>query len=497
MTDTLPGLPGHIDKRTLLKFARRTDFSFFCMKAVRELVPKFEDNWHLRAFYAFGEKIVQGEILRGMVNVAPRALKSVVFASLLPAFLLGQDPKCKVICVSYSADLAEQLAADTRKIMQSSWYRELFPNTRLSRTALDRLVTTAGGMRMATSIGGSVTGFGADVIIIDDPLKADDAYSEAMRTRANHWIRSSLMSRLNDRRTGRVLVVAQRVHEFDVCGMLLESGGWEVLSLPAVATEAVTYDIGHRRTYTTQVGELLHESRLSLEHLNQLRADIGSRNVEAQYQQRPTPADGSIFKRKWLKFSNEPWIRLPGDRIIQSWDMANKAGEANDWSVCVTAVRRRSQIIVIDVFRDRLAFPDLKKKVISHASLYRPGRLLIEDAAAGTQMIQSLQNEQPRGVPLPIAIKADRDKLVRADRAAARVESGALVLPAKASWLDPLVDEMLAFPGGRYDDQVDALTQLLIHTEEQGTLPGMAPPSVDHTTMLEPQDDWPSEPQYV
>lgn len=256
----------------------------------------------------------------------------------------------------------------------------------------------------------------------------------------------------------------------------------EVLSLPAVATEAVTYDLGHGRTHTTKVGELLHESRLSLADLNQLRADIGSRNVEAQYQQQPTPADGSIFKRKWLAFVDSPYIRQSGDRVIQSWDMANKAGEANDWSVCVTAVIRRSQLIVIDVFRDRLAFPDLKKKVIALALEHRPGRLLIEDAAAGTQMIQSLQNEEPRGVPLPIAIKADKDKLVRADRAAARIESGALILPSKAAWLDPLVSEMLAFPGGRYDDQVDALSQLLIYTEERALPLRLASPSVDADT---------------
>lgn len=465
MTAVLPGLPTSIDRAAALRHARRSEFEFFALKALPELVPDLVDNWHLKALYALAGAFAEGDHRRVMLNIPPRGLKSVIFSSVLPAFLLGRDPSCRIMCVSYSRELAELFAAGTRRITRTPWYRELFPRAGLQRAALDRLATGMGGYRMATSIGGSVTGFGADVIIIDDPLKADDAYSEAVRSSTNDWVKNSLFSRLNDRKTGRIAVVAQRLHEDDLMGSLEAGGGWHVVSMPAVAVEPQRYDLGRGRFYDRPVGELLHEARLPQGELEQIRLDIGSRNYEAQYQQQPAPADGVMFKRDWLKAYEGPYVKQAGDRLFQSWDMANKTESGNDWSVCITAVQRRSQLLVLDVFRGRLAFPDLKRKVIALALEHRPYKLLIEDAAAGTQMIQTLQAEQVPGMPLPIAIKPDRDKISRADRAAARVESGALLLPEKAPWRDAFVTEVLSFPG-RYDDQVDAVVQLVIYTEE-------------------------------
>lgn len=468
-----------------LAHARRTEFEFFMLRAAHELGIDLEGNWHLSAMYEWANRIAEGDLGRGMVNVPPRALKSVIFSEVLPAWLLGRDPGCKIICVSYNQGLAEDFARRTRKIMLAAWYKELFPRTRLAATPLHDLVTTAGGFRRATSVDGAITGIGADIIIVDDPLKADDAESETRRASTNAWIQSSLMSRFNDRRTGQMLIVAQRLHQDDVCGMLLEAGGWELLSIPAIATEPLTYDIGRGRQYHRPEGELLHPVRETLAQLNQLRADLGSRRFEAQYQQQPTPPDGAIFKRAWLRYLDGLYVKQPGDRIIQSWDMAAKPGDSNDCSVCITAVVRRSQVIVIDVFRGRLSFPDLKKKVIALARDYKPLKLLIEDASAGIQMIQTLQTEQPAGVPLPIAIKPEKDKITRADRAAARVENGSLLLPSHAPWLDGLVNEMMAFPAGRHDDQVDALAHLLIHTEA-GLMPRFAPEITFTAGTLEP-----------
>jgi predicted phage terminase large subunit-like protein len=488
MTGVLPGLPGAPDltaaeKAAVVAHAYRTEFEFFGRRALADILPTFEDNWHIDALFNIGSRIAYGELKRGIVNVAPRGLKSVIFSEILPAFVLGQNPAAKIICVSYSQDAADHFALTTRQIMRQPWYRRLFPKTKLSSAAVANLRTTAGGYRMATSVGGAVTGFGADLIILDDPVKADDAYSETVRNGANDWVRSSLMSRFNDRRTGQMLVVVQRLHQHDVVGMLEETGDWETLSLPVIATETRTYDLGRGRSYTRPIGELLHRTRDTPEGLESTRRQLGSRNFEAQYQQQPTPPDGSVFKRKWLREYPTPYIPKAGDRIIQSWDMANKTGDGNDWSVCITAALRRSEVILIDVFRDRLAFPELKKKVVALALQYGPMKLLIEDAAAGTQMIQTLQADQPKGVPLPIAIKADRDKYSRADRAAARVEAGALVMPDSAPWRESLVGELLGFPAARHDDQVDALVQLMIHTE------GEAMPRLDAALLAGSETD--------
>ena len=470
MSAPLPGLPRPKEPTAeemaaAVRHACRTEFEFFARRALADVLPEFIDNWHVSALCNVGSRIAEGELMRGIVNVPPRGLKSVILSEILPAYLLGRNPAAKIICVSYSQDVAEQFAVKTRRIMQADWYRRLFPDTRLESAALANLRTTAGGHRMSTSVGGAVTGFGADHIILDDPVKADDANSETVRKGANSWIRSTLMSRFNDRRTGQMLVVVQRLHQDDVVGMLQESGDWEVLSIPLIAPQDQTYDLGRGRTYHRRAGELLHAVRDTPATVEETRRASGSRNFEAQYQQEPTPPDGSVFKRKWLRDYPAPYIHQRGDRIIQSWDMANKTGPGNDWSVCVTAAVRRSEVIVIDVFRDRLAFPPLKKKVIALALEYSPEKLLIEDAAAGTQMIQTLQADQPRGVPLPIPIKTDKDKYSRADRAAARVESGALLLPDRAPWREAFVGELLGFPSARHDDQVDALVQLLIHTE--------------------------------
>lgn len=481
MSDTLLGLLDNSASARALAHARRTEFEFFMRKAAPELGIDLEDNWHLSAMYELANLIAEGDLPRGMVNVPPRALKSVIFSEVLPAWLLGREPSTKIICVSYNQGLAEDFARRTRKIMRAPWYRELFPRTRLAATKLTDLVTTAGGFRRATSVDGAITGIGADLIIVDDPLKADDAESETRRTSTNNWIQSSLMSRFNVRRTGQMLIVAQRLHQDDVCGMLLEGGGWKVLSIPAIATEPRTYNIGRGRVYHRPEGELLHPARESLDDLIQLRTDLRSRRFEAQYQQQPTPPDGTIFKRLWLRYYDGPYIKQPGDRIIQSWDMAAKPGDSNDCSVCITAVVRRAQIVVIDVFKARLSFPDLKKRVIALALEYKPQKLLIEDASAGIQMIQTLHTEQPSGMVLPITIKPDKDKVTRADRAAARVENGSLFLPVHAPWLDGLVNEMMAFPAGRHDDQVDALSQLLIYTEGSQTV-RFAPEALNQTT---------------
>lgn len=458
--------PEGYDRAAILRRARRTDFGYFGRRALADLVPDLDNNWHHDAMFHLGEQVASGDVQRGIVNVPPRALKSVIFSEVLPAYLLGRDPAAKIICVSYSQALAESFAAKTREIMRKPWYRQLFPQTRLTSAAIEHLKTTEGGVRIATSIGGAVTGFGADFIIVDDPLKADDAYSEAVRNSTNSWVQSSLMSRFNDRRTGAMLVIAQRLHQDDVCGMLTGLPGWTTLSIPLIAPASATYPLGLGKTYDRRAGELLHSERDTPDAIELLRNQIGSRNFEAQYQQQPTPPDGSVFRRKWLRDYPGPYLPKAGDRVIQSWDMANKTGDGNDWSVCVTGVVRKSEVVIIDVFRDRLAFPDLRKKVVALALEHRPLKLLIEDAAAGTQMIQTLQAEQPKGVPLPIAIKPERDKYSRADRAAARVESGALLLPASAPWRESLVGALsaqtdcglekgaVASPDGKIDEPV-------------------------------------------
>lgn len=460
----------------------RTDFRAFAPRALKELHPEADLNWIHAAMAHLGETIVDGEVRFAMVNLPPRTFKSQIFSVLLPAYILGRNPKAKIICVSYGRDLADSLAADTLKLMDTAWYRRLFPAVTLAKRAVGHLRTPQGGQRIATSIQGGVTGMGGDYIIVDDPLRADDAESDAIRASTNDWIASTLFSRLDDPTSGAMIIVAQRLHQDDPVGRLLsQSDQWHVLSIPAQAAQDALYEAGFNARHVMRAGDLMHPTRLGEAELKQLRFNLGDRRFQAQYQQEPVPADGAFFMTHWLQRDADALVPRPGDRIIQSWDVAGKAGADNDYSVCVTAIQRRSQIIVIDVFRNRLPFPDLLNAVVTQARLHKPHKILIEDASAGIQLIQMLRNDQPRGVPLPIAMKPIQSKRDRAFIAGTRAERGELILPTTASWAEIFVNELLAFPVGRYDDQVDALAYLMAHTDAEP-----APPRLDVALLTRP-----------
>lgn len=454
------------ERRRLVNQACRVDFHCFAQRALLHLHGKVEWSWHHQAMAQWAQAILDGDKRFSMVNLPPRTLKSDIFTAILPAFILGQNPRTKIICLSHSQDLGEKLAIKTRRIMDAPFYREAFPATQLTKRAVGDLRTSAGGFRTTTSIDGGITGQGGDFIIVDDPMKADEAESDTVRNNVNDWFASTLFSRMDDPRTGAMVIVAQRLHEDDVCGRLQETGDWEVLSIPAIATSDQAYSIGRGRTHHQKEGDLLHPERLGAAYLAGQRRKMGERKYEAQYQQSPVPADGAFFKRGWLKFDDSVFVRRPGDRVVQSWDVAAKDAETNDYSVCITAVMRRSQILIIDVMRERLTFPNLMRAVEAQAFLHGPDALLIEDASSGQALIQMLEKEKPRGVPLPVAIKPTTSKLDRALIAAARVERGELLLPEKAPWLDAFKHELLSFPAGRYDDQVDAFSHLMKHTQK-------------------------------
>src|SRR5207248_6012981 len=208
----------------------RHDFSTFIERSFIELNPTtpFLPNWHIELIASELEACRRGQTTRLIINVPPRSLKSHCASIAFPAWLLGHNPSAQIICCSYAQDLANKLALDCRSLLHSDWYQQLFP-TRLSteRQAVPEFHTTAKGVRLATSIGGVLTGRGADFIIIDDPLKPDEALSEAQRTAANDWFDHTLYSRLNDKRTGVIIVIMQRLHEDDLTGHLLEKNSLE------------------------------------------------------------------------------------------------------------------------------------------------------------------------------------------------------------------------------------------------------------------------------
>ena len=268
-----------------------------------------------------------------------------------------------------------------------------------------------------------------------------------------------------------MICVMQRLHQVDLAGMLIESGLWKELRLPAIATENQTIPLTRGRRHFRREGDVLHPEREPLKVLEALRAAMGAYAYAAQYQQDPVPLEGNIIKAQWLQAYDLAALPLTPGMIIQSWDTANKINADCDYSVCITALLRGTDIFILDVFRARLEFPDLKRKVIALALQHKPKALLIEDQASGTQLIQALRADKPAGVPVPIMRKPETDKVSRAMGISAMIEAGRLYLPTFAPWLAPFKSEVLAFPSGRHKDQVDALTQQLAWIQERDCVP--------------------------
>jgi hypothetical protein len=220
--------------------------------------------------------------------------------------------------------------------MEADWYRRIFPFTRISREKNTELnfVTTRHGYRYSTSVGGTLTGRGGNIVIIDDPIKPEDAISEATRSGVNEWFDHTLYSRLDDKRQDVIILIMQRLHVEDMVGYVLQKETWVHLNLPAIAEVEQRIQIGPDEVCTRNVGEALHEAREPRPVLERLRLALGSFNFSAQYQQCPVPLEGEIIKWDWFRFYDELPVREASDRIIQSWDTASKAEEISDFSVC-------------------------------------------------------------------------------------------------------------------------------------------------------------------
>jgi predicted phage terminase large subunit-like protein len=438
----------------------RHDLCAFNHRSFLELNPQtpFLPSWHIELIAAKLEEVRRGTCKRLIVTVPPRHLKSHEISIAFPAWVLGHEPTKQILSVTYAQDLSDNLARKSRTLMTSPFYEGLF-DTRLSkgREAVSDYETTDGGYRLSTSVGGVLTGRGADIIIIDDPLKADDALSESRRRSVNEWYDNTARSRLNSQENGAIIIVMQRLHEDDLVAHVQEHEPWDVLSFPAIAEQDETYDFstpyGRKRIHRKK-GEVLHPALVSLSTLESMRRAMTEYNFTAQYQQNPQPPSGIIVKREWLKFygPNDEPKRFA--QIVQSWDTANKDTELANFSVCTTWGLKDQHMYLLDVYRRKVEFPELKRAVRELAALHSADIVLVEDKASGSSLIQELRAEQFSLVQAAPAI--DGDKVMRLRAQTAKIEGRFVLFPMEAHWLDTYLTELLAFPNSKYDDQVDS-----------------------------------------
>jgi hypothetical protein len=334
----------------------RTDLYTFVRASFPIVSPgaTFLPNWHVEGMTTSLMHVLTGDITRLIITVPPRHLKSICASVAFPAFALGRDPTRQIVCVSYAESLARTHALSCRALIRSEVYQRVFPETRIAKDTELEITTTARGSRFATSVGGTLTGRGGSIIILDDPMKPQEAYSETARESVKQWYGNTLMSRLDNKSKDAIIVVMQRLHVDDLAGHLLAQGGWFHVNLPAISDGAaadtawIKAPLGPDRFLPRAPGHLLHPEREPQWVLDESKRQMGSLDFAAQYLQQPVLPEGNLVKWKWFRFHDEAPSCKPGDRIIVSWDTAVSVRDFASFSVGMVLHVRGDSVWLLD-----------------------------------------------------------------------------------------------------------------------------------------------------
>jgi hypothetical protein len=290
-------------QRVPIDAGSRAHFVRFLKGAAYTVAPnmRYQHNWHIDAIAEYLMACARGEVTRLVINLPPRMLKSTIVSVAWPAWLLAHDPAQRIMAASYAQSLSLKHSTDCRVLLQSAWYRYLYPRTCLSgdQNEKEKFTTTQRGYRKAVSVGGAAIGEGGNILIVDDPLNPLQASHHTQREMVNQWFDHTWTTRLDDKQHGAMVVVMQRLHPNDLSGYLLEKGGWEHLCLPALAPEHTRIHIGNFFR-EREAGEALHAAREPVALLERMKHELGSANFEAQYQQAPISQMGAIVKPYWF-----------------------------------------------------------------------------------------------------------------------------------------------------------------------------------------------------
>ena len=395
---------------------------------------------------------------RLICNLPPGYMKSTIISIMYVAWRLGVDPTRRFICISYGDDLAHELSERTRKIMNSPLYKKIFPATILEKKAQDHLKTTKGGARYATAVGSDITGFRADEIIIDDPLQPMHAASEREKAFLQSWFYSSVITRFVDATKGIVILVMHRLAPNDLSGVL-EQVGWNTLKLPLVAEEAEKYEYDGEIIFRRAPGELLNPNRMTMKDAVELKKELVPAVFESQYQQRPSSTGSGLFSIGRVKrYDLPPKFEL----TIHSWDIG--ATLNGNYSVCTKFGLHVDQDIgdtlcVIDVIRMKMILPDVEATIEMTMRQDKPSIVVIDANGVGLGVAQALRRKF--GNHIVWTSRSDlASKIERFGVAMSNTYGGKILLPVKAPFMEAWLYEMVGFPDGEYDDQVDSYTQV-------------------------------------
>ena len=437
------------------------------IKFVEKVWPTFISGAHHKRMADAFERVARGECKRLIVNMPPRHTKSEFASYLLPAWFLGQFPHKKVIQTSHTAELAVGFGRKVRNLVDTEVYHEIFPDLSLSTDskAAGRWNTSKGGDYFAIGVGGAVTGKGADILIIDDPHSEQEAAMAATNPdvydKVYEWYTSGPRQRLQP--GGSIVIVMTRWALRDLTGQVLKADaqrngeGWEVIEFPAILPS----------------GNPLWPQFWSLGELSALKEELPNSKWQAQYQQNPVGNESAIVKRDWWQWWEEDDPPMC-DFILQSWDTAFEKTQRADYSAGTTwgiftnhKDGNRPNIILLNTYKKRVEFPELKKDVMEEYKAYEPDTIIIEKKASGAPLIYELR---AMGIPVQeFTPSKGQDKIARLNSVSDIIASGKVWVP-QTRWAEELVDEIAAFPSGEHDDLVDATTLALMRFRAGGFL---------------------------
>ena len=446
-------------KRSLKEFTKR---AWPTIEPGRE----FYDNWHIDAISEHLQAVVEGDIKRLIINIPPRHMKSISVAVALPAWTWTIQPEKRFLFASYAGSLSIRDSVKCRRLIDSRWYKEHFGHKfklTSDQNQKQRFENDQTGQRIATSVDGALTGEGGDIIVVDDPHNVREAESSTVREGVLEWWDQAMQTRLNDPKTGAFIIIMQRVHENDLTGHILrnEYNAWDHLCLPA------RYEVGHPTPTKsslnfsdprTKEGDLLWPERIDTSTLESLEKSLGTYASAGQLQQRPMPKGGGILKAEWWV----PWENpdLPDiEYVLQSWDTAFSTKEKTSYSARTTwgvfKEKGMTCAIVLEMWYDRVTYPELRKLAQEAYQEWEPDAVLIEKKASGQSLLQDLRMA---GIPV-LEYMPDRDKEARAHASSALLEDGRIYFPFDKKWAKDLIDICASFPATDNDDIVDTCTQ--------------------------------------
>ncbi len=456
------------EKRLRLKQAQNSLTAF-----AHKVYPGFKEGPHHRKLAKIFADVASGKKKRVIINIAPRMGKSEFSSYLFPAWFLGQHPDKKIIMATHTAGLSEDFGRRVRNLIDSDDYKEIFPNTLVAddQKAAGKWSTAAGGQYYAVGVGGALAGRGADLFVIDDPHSEQDirANSRATFDTAWTWFQTGPLQRLMP--GGAILVIMTRWSLVDLTGKLInyqinnpDAEPWEIVELPAILNQ------------DTPEEKSLWPEQWPLKELKSKRESMDARYWNAQYMQQPTSESAAFIKRsQWRVWDrDEP---PPCEFVIQSWDTAHEAKTTSDYSACTTwgvwyneEEGNAAQIILLDAFKDRLEFPELKAKALDYYREWKPDSFLVEKKAAGAPLVQELRR---MGIPVDeFTPSRGNDKIARVNAISDMFSSGMVWAPDRR-WAKDVIEEVAAFPMGEHDDYVDTVSQALLRFRNGGfiTLP--------------------------